>query len=61
MGVTRGWRRSYPEMPRGTGCVFECDCQSERYCGGGDRTQLKPVASRIPHNRFQTVFMNVRP
>jgi hypothetical protein len=39
----------------------ECNSQSEAYCGGGDRTQLKPVASRIPHNRFQTVLMNVRP
>ena len=39
----------------------ECDSQSEKYCGGGDWTQLKPVASRIPHNRFQTVLMNVRP
>ncbi len=39
----------------------KCDSQSEKYSGGGDWTQLKPVASRIPHNRVQTVLMNVRP
>ena len=47
---------AYVDMARKQG-----DGQSEKYCGGGDGTPLKPVASRIPHNRFQTVLMNVRP
>jgi hypothetical protein len=39
----------------------EWDSQSEKYFGGGDWTQLKPVASRIPRNRLQMVLINVRP
>src|ERR1039457_4066897 len=39
----------------------EWDSQNEKYCGGVDWTQSKPVANRTPHNRFQTVLMNVRP
>jgi hypothetical protein len=45
--------------PRST--LPECDSQSEKYGGAGDWTQLKPVASRIPRNRLQTVLMNVCP